>query len=428
MDVIKDDFKVLSNPIVVDDYAYMIGVDGLLYRSDGVSVNEVGSSFDLTKFDDFDENKPVWLSYSSKLKSLLVHRRAATAPHYGYMINLEDGSVAQIALEEIEGVGGSATQTTATIPRSFIGIEQSTDNRILASHCPIDGDTDKVVVAELSLGDVIGGSDLIGTNTKYWNADIQSGQLFITNEGEKATIKHVIVNTYADTDTTPPDVMVMVKSLEDSSWYDKGDTTGTIAATTGTTWVGTGTAWSNLIGRAGTEVDGVETKFVLPCLAKKARVYLESGSTYTLQTAGTDYTIDPDGDNVKEIGFTAAPANTKNLYAFWDSEPEVVVAVGDYIETDEGFHRITAINTATSITVDHGLDSGTSTGTHHPAAQMGDGDSTIKLGINKLVEGCQIRIVVVPRGGTGAPSVVKITGISIGYIPAGKKILEATGS
>ena len=77
-DVIKDDFKVLSNPVVVDEHCYVVGADGLLWHTDGVTVSEVGSSFDLTEFDDFDETKPTWLTYSSKLKSLLVHRRSSS--------------------------------------------------------------------------------------------------------------------------------------------------------------------------------------------------------------------------------------------------------------------------------------------------------------------------------------------------------------
>jgi hypothetical protein len=56
-DIIDENFSFLSNPLVVDDSCYVVGKDGLLYQTDGInSMQEIGASFDLTEFDDFDES------------------------------------------------------------------------------------------------------------------------------------------------------------------------------------------------------------------------------------------------------------------------------------------------------------------------------------------------------------------------------------
>ncbi|GAG47707.1 unnamed protein product, partial [marine sediment metagenome] len=72
---------------------------------------------------------------------------------------------------------------------------------------------------------------------------------------------------------------------------------------------------------------------------------------------------------------------------------------------------------------------GSETVTHYPTTQIPDGEGETKLGIRKLVEGVLIRLYVIPEyGSSAAPTIVKITGLSIGHIPQGRKILEATGS
>jgi hypothetical protein len=98
------------------------------------------------------------------------------------------------------------------------------------------------------------------------------------------------------------------------------------------------------------------------------------------------------------------------------------------IETTEGFHRITSADTATTLTLDHYLSTGSdATATHHPAAVIPSGDGEVKIGMHKLVEGVQIRAIIVPRS-TGDSTDTKLTGIVIGHEPAGRKVVEATGS
>ena len=216
-----------------------------------------------------------------------------------------------------------------------------------------------------------------------------------------------------------------MKSIEDSDFATSGDTVGTASIET-TVVSGTGTAWSNLIAgptattAARQKCNGVTTAFALPCLGSQARVYLDT----TLQAEDTDYTVTA----AKTITFTTAPAATKTLYAYWENYPEIKVKVGDFFKTSEGWHRITAISSNRDITVDNATTT-TLTGTHYPAWQLDDGHGRIELGINRLVEGVQIRLYLIPDyDGYLQSTIAKITGLSIGYVPQGRKLVKATGS
>jgi hypothetical protein len=54
-----------------------------------------------------------------------------------------------------------------------------------------------------------------------------------------------------------------------------------------------------------------------------------------------------------------------------------------------------------------------------PSAKYGE----IKIGVNRLVEGVKIKIFIKPLYNSTNTN-VKISGIGIGYTPAGSKILE----
>jgi hypothetical protein len=418
-DVIKDDFRILSNPVVVDDACYVVGSDGLLHMTDGVSVKEMGTSFDLTQYDDYDEDKPVWLGYSAKLKSLMIYQADSTASvNYCYTVNVVNGTVAQMRIDNLSDSGGDSE-----LPRAVLACTASTDQRVFVTHAPVSNDTDRIIVGELSAGSAITGTDereSTGIYDTYWYGKYRTGELYPAGEGNKAALKHAIVRTYADVSASThcPDVAIGVRSNEDSGWHYGGqDTTGTIALTTSTTATGTGTVWSNTIY---TEAGAGTTVHTLPWQATQCQIYIDS----TLQVLGTDYTI----TDTKQITLGSAMSMAEVLYAYSNNAPEIKIKAGDYIESDEGFHRIASIESATSLTLVRGLASGTSSGTHYPAQQMGAGDYELKLGINKLVEGVQFQIHIFPRDNAAAPTVAKVTGITIGYVQARRKTLEATGS
>jgi hypothetical protein len=171
------------------------------------------------------------------------------------------------------------------------------------------------------------------------------------------------------------------------------------------------------------ECDGSTALYTLPCAPSKARIYLDT----TLQVLDTDYAITSEADQT--ITFVTKPTVAKTLYAYWDAYPEVKVKVGDFFKSTEGFHRVTSIESAQDITLDRYLSTGSETVTHYPAWQLDDGHGRTEIGINRLVEGVQLRLYVIPKYVDDAPpKTVKVTGISIGYIPQGRKILKATGS
>lgn len=425
-EVLAEGVRTMSNPVVVKDTCYFVAQDGLLWQTNGIVCQDSGSGLDLTKFDDFDEVQPIWMGYSADTTSVYIYRYIANSSSYiVHSVNLNDGTVSTFDLPTITSNDDE--------PLSVLGISGATTSDVLVSYTEDDNDVAVLQIGSLSTGDAITGKDAFsGTSAdeEYWYATLETGEVYLVPEGQKTSIKHIIVRTYCDgTAGTNPHLLVDVRSIEDSDWSNRGDGFGTITVTTDAC-TGDGTAFSHLVGRAGDEVDGSEVTFTCP--APPARVYLETGGTYTLQVLGTHYTV-----SGNDITFTAAPGAGNNLYVYWDNYPEVKVSVDDFIETTEGLHRITAVNVAgdagtadedTHLTLDHYLSTGSdATATHHPAVQVPNGQGEVKIGLNKLTEGCRIRIRIVPETG-GDATVLKITSLAIGHEPCGKKVVEATGS
>jgi photosystem II stability/assembly factor-like uncharacterized protein len=415
-ELISSDVRAISNPVVVNDRCFFIDETGLLYYTDGISVQNSDSAFDITKYSDYTDVEPVWLIYSSEMNSLLAMQRPSSGAGTIYTINLDSGAVSSIEAPTICSSNES--------PFSILTITSGADDqRVIVSYPQDDsGGVDQIWAGYLEFGNSITGKDTFtdtAAEDEYWHSDIQTGEIYPAGEGNKTIIRHLIARTYSD-GTTRPDLIFQTKSIEDTEWHDAGDSTGTVTVST-TACTGTGTAWSNKIGRAGTEVDGSETVFTLPCPADKCRVFLESGGSYTEQTSGTDYTT-----SGNSITFATAPGAGNNLYAFDGFTPKV--EAGDYIQTTEGWHRITSVDTATTLTLSHYLSTGSdATATHHPAENIPSGDGEVKIGMHKLVEGVQIRVLIIPQS-SGDSVDTKLTGIVIGHEPAGRKVVEATGS
>jgi hypothetical protein len=427
-EIIDENFAFLSNPVVVDDVCYIVGADGLLYTTDGISsMKEIGASFDLTEFDDFDNSKPAWLVYSEEYNSLLAYYRDDSLTlHPSYCVSLSTGGISEFQLLHLD----DSDDLLVEVPGSVIGTENSPNRFTLVSYGPTSDDTDKIILSRLNSGGAIIGKDVMTSRATtdqegYWHALLETGEMYITQEGEKSSVKHLIVETYSGDsigdNSDRPYLAVETKSIEDSAFSPRGDTTGTATMTT-TALTGVGTAWSTTIagpsaGSTTQECDGVETDFTSAWQASQVRWYLDS----TLQTAYTT--------SGTTISFTTAPGATKTLYGYCENAPEVIVKVGDMFKSTEGFHRVTAISSAQDITLDHYLSTGSETVTHYPAWQIDDGHGRVEIGINRLVEGVQIRVYMIPDyDGTNQSTVAKITGLSIGYVPQGRKIVKATGS
>lgn len=428
-DVVSDNFKILSNPVAVGEVIYVVGFDGLLNSCDGIGEpREIGASFDLTKFDDFDQKKPAWLVYSREYNSLICYYRdSSDSTHQAQMINISTGSVSEINVPDT----GDATAKSDQ-PISVVVIEDAATRATMFSYPPNSADADSIMLTELKPNKMITGTDTI-TNRDVTYQDkfygtVESGELYITQEGEKSSVKHVIVETYTDasygTNADTPYLVAEAKSIEDSDFATSGDTVGTATLST-TDLVGVGTAWSNTIAinedhatiDTEQECGSGKVEFTLPCLASQARVYIDDVLYENYTTSST------------EITCTVAPASSSTLKAYWANVPEVKVKVGDFFKSTEGWHRVTRIDSAENIILDHYLSTGSETVTHYPAWQLDDGHGRVELGINRLVEGVQIRLYLIPDyDGTQQSTIAKITGLSIGYVPQGRKLVKATGS
>ncbi len=278
------------------------------------------------------------------------------------------------------------------------------------------GYTDKLVVTQMLYGEQQWGADGFWPIHAYdakWYAVLETGEIRLTPEGTKASIYEVHLQTSVEDDSTYtecPDAIVQMIGVGDSSWTTGGDSNGTISV--GTSYVtGTGTSWSNRIARG----DDSTTVFTTPAPAAKCRIYKNS----VLQTLNTDYTI----TGTKQITFATAPRYYYPVDAYWTGEPEVTVAVGDYIETSYGLHRITAIPTATTIAVEYYPPSA-STGTHLPAKQLVAGDNELVFGLRGTVDRVRFKIYLIPRVDPVSVRFIKNIALSTVFTPAGSRQLE----
>ena len=445
-DVIKEDYRPLSNPVTVDDWCYNIATDGLLYMTNGIQLEESKSSFDATKFDDFDETKPIMLDFSRSLNSLIAYYFDPSATnHYAYFISLSNGVVTKIELPEITDSGVS--DSIAVEPRFITAVGDSSDQRVIASHHPLASDTDAIVSYTLVAGTKgIEGVDKPLPNnppqSSYWYSTIESGEIYLVPEGNKTSLKHIIVRTYTDStvgdNTGRPRLVVMVKSIEDDDWHVSGQDDYSSYNLTGGTCTqspaDTSGVFTNLM-HVGAGGGGGSLDVEVPGgRADLFEFYTKTGSTYTKQVLGTDYTVADNGADGYKAVFVSAPASGTDIYAYSGNYPELKVETGDFYESTEGLHRVTGTtgsqNDSGGLTLDHYRSTSNETiDTHYPSVHLPAGDGEVKVGINKLVEGVRIKILVVPEyGSADASTTAKVTGITFGHIPQGRKILKATGS
>ena len=121
-DRIKNDVRAISNPVVVDDVCYFINDSGLLQATNGISVDSPPFPFDLTEYDDFNSDIPVWLTYSPELESLAVYNPASTDRHV-YLIEPATGVVSRLEIAQVDDAD----------PKSFVCVENSSDRRAMVS-------------------------------------------------------------------------------------------------------------------------------------------------------------------------------------------------------------------------------------------------------------------------------------------------------
>jgi hypothetical protein len=275
--------------------------------------------------------------------------------------------------------------------------------------------TDRIMVERIGLGYIITGIDSFGSLSTYkqrFHGELQTGEVPITQDGSKTSVKEAWLRTYTLDDSGSPAYIIQARATDELTWADSGDKNGTITVDP-VSCTGSSTAWSNVVLWG----NGSTTAITLPCLATQARVFI---GTNGVETATTAYTV----TGVREITMTSAPSTSQYIAVYWDNEPYIRMRVGDFIETSEGFHRILSINTATDLTLDW-YPHEERTGYHRPAKKQGSGDWETVLGLNHSVDAMQFRFLIFPRKVTAASPLIDVVGYSIVHVPGGPRVLKA---
>lgn len=99
--VISEGLFPISNPVIVDEICYFISGQGLLYGTNGVTVDKAPGLFDLTEYVDIYDGHPVFLVFNRYTRSLLVYKYdAAAIEHKLFSINPESGAYTSIILNQ----------------------------------------------------------------------------------------------------------------------------------------------------------------------------------------------------------------------------------------------------------------------------------------------------------------------------------------
>ncbi len=99
--VISEGLYPISNPVIIDEICYFISGQGLLYGTNGVTVDKAPGLFDLTEYVDIYDGHPVFLAFNRYTRSLLVYKYDSTATeHKMFSINPESGAYTSIVLNQ----------------------------------------------------------------------------------------------------------------------------------------------------------------------------------------------------------------------------------------------------------------------------------------------------------------------------------------
>ena len=111
-----ENFRVISNICVYESTAYMIGSDGLLYATNGISDPvAVNTPFDLTLYTDVDTGEPMMLVFSEGLRCLVAFKYDVTLSdaQVAFLVDQESGPYTSL---DVGGARIVVRQTTTTAP------------------------------------------------------------------------------------------------------------------------------------------------------------------------------------------------------------------------------------------------------------------------------------------------------------------------
>lgn len=103
---IKQGLTTISNIIKQEGQIFFVGNTGLLYSTNGVDVQELGSPFDLSRFTEFPPSTPVQMVFSPAARQLQIHQQSS----------LEDGSDLDVKVYCVNIDTGACSTWSTTSP------------------------------------------------------------------------------------------------------------------------------------------------------------------------------------------------------------------------------------------------------------------------------------------------------------------------
>jgi len=399
---------MVSNLASLNGLAYGVATDGLIYRATVSQVSRLGGFFDLSEFDDWNPgSEQVWLDFDPMTQKLYVFRPAS--PWTLHLVDDETGGVTEF---DIPPVTISAVDYE---PRSAYTVEGEVSG-IHVGYAAVSGGVSSLVTVKLDLSGPITSLDKPATGRFYGR--IETGSFRLTALGVRGDLNEVLVRTWADpSSTVRPDIIVRTREASSDSWKSPEDAVGTIAVGAADC-VGTKTAWSRFIAIG----DDVTTDFTLPWLVDQCDVFID--------TAGVKVAATFTKTGTYTVQLSAALATGEKLYVNpGATRPFVPKGIGDYIETNEGFHRITAVNTAYSLVLDW-YPSAPTSGIYVPAQAIpaggSRGDGHLVFGLGRGFDQVMLEILMLPHSACDAVG-AKITDLELGYKSTGREMKSDEG-
>lgn len=391
--------RILSNPLVVNDVAYWVASDGMLYACNGQTVEPLASPFDLSLYNDSTDYYPVWLVHDDTSGSIVIMLQQSSGDTLIYFYQADLQCLTETLLPTLD----TGESPRLLLPQSIVSSRGGWSlPTLMVGYENYTSDTDRLIVAKFNYDGVIKGTDAI-ISDRHWFAELWTGFQRLVPRGLKTSIKLVTIDTYADgTDT--PRLVIMARGSDESGWSDGSDDLGTISVTA-STCVGTGTVWSNIFG-IGT---GAVSAYTFPVLYAKCTLAANNGVDPIAVPAHT----------AAAMGLTFAAPLTLNyqILGYWTGEPEIQNAIGDFIYTTSGFHNVTAITDTYHCTLGW-YPATTLSGTHYKGYATDIGEGEVFAGLHAIVDALQLRIVVIPQDSASASTNFKILSFLVNHVPS----------
>ena len=228
--MLRYDIQAFSNPVSVGGRVYFIGPSGLLYVTDGASVERVEGPFDATEF--YEAGSPLVLVWSPWLRRFVTY----------------DGTSECCTFDQNAGNVGTFSLPTETGSVSALTVVPQLNGDIFPLPLNVSyayASTSATLLEIAPETDRLRGFDGV-TGSPQYVGDVKSGEYNIVPPEQQASIKDIRVRAYTSGGTSNyPDILVMTRPSEASSWYSiNPQETATLSSGSSSCTIATNT-WSS---------------------------------------------------------------------------------------------------------------------------------------------------------------------------------------